>query len=168
MFILFIGGNLVDYNEQLSESFTLGEMTRSNWASANLVNNQPDMKSLNNLELLCQSILQPLRNSLGQPIRINSGYRNPVVNKGVGGVKTSAHIYGLAADITCPQFGDPVTLGEYLVTLLQRSNIKWDQIIYEHLGGSKWLHVAVKHPDGRQRMQVLTIDRKGTREGLKR
>ena len=156
----------MDQNEQLSRSFSLTEMTRSNWALAKRIANQPDMKAMNNLELLCQSILQPLRDSLGQPIRINSGYRNPEVNKGVGGVKTSAHVYGLAADITCPQFGDPVTLGEYLVTLLKRSNIKWDQIIYEHLGGSKWLHVGVKHPDGRQRMQVLTIDSKGTREGL--
>ena len=50
--------------------------------------------------LLCQKVLQPLRDKFGSAIIVNSGYRSPAVNKAVGGVPTSQHVRGEAADIT--------------------------------------------------------------------
>ena len=81
---------------KLSNNFTLSELT---YTSTNLPN-IPMKTELDSLILLTNKILQPLRDMYDKPIHINSGYRSPVVNKKVGGVATSQHIKGEAADIT--------------------------------------------------------------------
>lgn len=52
-----------------------------------------------NIERLCTHLLDPIRESIGRPILINSGYRSPEHNRRVGGSPTSDHLRGLAADI---------------------------------------------------------------------
>lgn len=81
---------------RLSPNFTLEELTRS--ASHPEIRNVPDMAQLRNLVLLCVRILQPLRDAIGRPVRITSGFRCPKLNKAVGGATTSRHLTGQAAE----------------------------------------------------------------------
>ena len=85
-------------NFMLTEHFSYNEMTRSTWAETHRVDNTPDALQLAALENLCHVLLEPLRRQFG-PIRINSGFRSPEVNEGVGGVGCSKHLSGEAMDI---------------------------------------------------------------------
>jgi len=99
----------------LSNNFTLGEFLRSNTAERdeNLKQEQynPPPNVEENLQYLVKTTLQPIRSKLGFSIRINSGYRCPMLNKLVGGSATSQHCLGEAADCELsPRFlTDPTT-----------------------------------------------------------
>ena len=89
----------------LSQHFRLSEFTRSATASARGIDNTLNQSNaehsriINNLRTLCENVLEPLRQHFNVPIRINSGYRSPALNKAVGGAKRSYHLQGRAADI---------------------------------------------------------------------
>ena len=80
----------------LSPHFTLEEMTVTKTGLKNV----PNVSQINHLRMLCVNILEPLRERIGQPIHVNSAFRSSLVNKAVGGVATSQHLSGDAADIT--------------------------------------------------------------------
>ena len=80
---------------QLTPNFSLAELTRTGSGHSN----EPDEAGRKRLLLLCQEVLEPLRKLWGVPIRVNSGYRSPEVNKAIGGAKGSQHMSGEAADI---------------------------------------------------------------------
>ena len=144
---------------KLSEHFTLQELTISDWASRNNVDNTPTPDIVENLRILAAK-LEEIRTVLDQPIHVNSGYRSPKVNKAIGGKPTSSHQYGLAADIRS-DFGTP----EQVCTAIMESGIKFDQLILEFPtpDGGGWTHIGV----GKQmRQQVLTINRHGVFTGL--
>jgi hypothetical protein len=106
---------MVELTMPLSKNFTLGELLRSNTVERdeNLKREQYDPSSeiVDNLKYLVETALQPIRTQLGFPIRINSGYRCPMLNKLVGGSATSQHCRGEAADCEIsPRFmTDPQT-----------------------------------------------------------
>ena len=75
---------------KLSPNFTLGEMADSRTALLAGIDNTPDRHQLRALRVLCQQVLQPIRDRFG-PVRITSGFRNPATNEAVGGVPLSAH-----------------------------------------------------------------------------
>ena len=79
--------------------FTLEELTYSLTAEKNHIANVPTAEAVRNLELLTKCVLDPLREAWGSPIIVTSGYRCEELNKHVGGVKTSYHLRGMAADI---------------------------------------------------------------------
>ena len=81
---------------RLSKNFTLAELTKT---STGLPNNPSDVE-IERLKILCEKVLQPLRDEFNAPIIVNSGYRSQQVNKAVGGVPTSMHLIGCASDIT--------------------------------------------------------------------
>ena len=83
---------------QLTPHFTLEELTKTKTGLSNV----PNVEQTNQLRLLCRDILEPLRH-YGEcaPIIVDSAFRSPVVNKSVGGVPTSQHLLGQAADIHC-------------------------------------------------------------------
>lgn len=82
--------------------FTLEEMCKSSTARRLGLTNYPQREEIfDNLRTLVDKVLDPAREMLGSPIIVNSGYRCPRVNKEVGGVKTSQHMKGEAADIYC-------------------------------------------------------------------
>ena len=94
---------MADLSTRLSANFTLKELVRSSTAERDEAlkleqENVPD-DVLGNLQYLTQTVLQPIRTRLDFPIRVNSGYRCPHVNKLVGGSGTSQHCVGEAADI---------------------------------------------------------------------
>src|SRR5882672_9303456 len=85
-------------NEQLSPHFTLTELTNSEIALRKGIDNSPSEAIVANLTRVCAEMLEPIRNVLGVPLHINSGYRCREVNTAVGGAVNSAHIDGRAAD----------------------------------------------------------------------
>lgn len=149
----------MDLQQNLSKSFKLIELTRSAKADQLGIKNVPNEVELKRLKELCTKILQPVRDAIEVPIRINSGLRGEALNKAVGGVSTSAHRLGYAADIVAPAYkgGDVKALCIFVANLLKSKNIKYDQIILEKVGGAVWCHIGLKNQDGQQRGQNLTI-----------
>lgn len=91
-----------------------------------LANNIPNWDSLENLLILCEKILDPLRDAFGKPLFVNSGYRSNFVNEAVGGVSTSQHKLGCAADVSVRS---DCSLFE-LFELVQELHLPFDQLIY--------------------------------------
>ena len=133
----------------LSSSFTLAEMTRSNTATRKEIDNTPPPASLENLRDLSTYILQPLRDHFGTPIRINSGYRCPELNAEIGGSKTSQHMEGRAADIDVPG-KSPLEVAQAIVEL----DLPFDQVIHEFRA---WVHVS--YDPNRDRRAQLTAEK---------
>jgi zinc D-Ala-D-Ala carboxypeptidase len=139
----------------LSKNFSLAEMLESQTATRFGVSEQfrPSKIVVDNLTLLCTHILQPLRDKLGTPIRISSGYRHKRTNELVGGASTSQHVRGQAADLIS---ADPNVSNATIFETIQRLNLPFDQLIWEF--GTKlnpsWVHVSYGE---RHRRQVLYV-----------
>lgn len=137
-------------------NFPLHELLRSHTATVKGISNEPTPLHLSNLRRLTRS-LELIRTLLGNnPMPVSSGYRSAALNAEIGGSKTSAHSYGLAADFTCPRFGTP----EEIVRAIANSDIEFDQLILERLNGKEWVHFGL--PKAKYRRQVLLIDDNGT------
>lgn len=137
---------------KLTQHFTLEEMTHSDYAVAHGINNSANEIVQENLMMLCTLILEPLRAAVGEPIIINSGFRNPTVNAGVGGVKTSHHLQGLAADINLKS---QAQLKQMLEILKQNTHL--DLALIERSKSSKWLHVQLPLKNHIPRRRISTI-----------
>lgn len=118
---------------KLGKYFTIEELT---YTSVGVINT-PNGDELANLKLLVENILDPLRELYGKPIHINSGFRNKVVNKLVGGNVSSAHLLGCAADITCRSKGE----NKKLFNLI-KNNFEFRQLINEY--DYSWIHVEYR------------------------
>ena len=134
----------------LTPHFTLAEMTASQTANREGIDNTPDSQTIANLVLLCQT-LESVRSLAGGPILISSGYRSKALNRKVGGAASSAHVRGLAADIIAIS----LTPRELARRILD-SGLPFDQLILEFDG---WVHLGLAEASPRR--EVLTI-RKGT------
>ena len=117
-------------------NFTIQELTASTTAAAKKINNDPTPEAAENLKLLVDNILDPLRDAYGKPIRVNSGYRSPALNAAMKGSKTSQHMKGQAADITAGSKQDNKKLFE----LAQELNLPYCQLIDER--GFSWVHIS--------------------------
>ena len=128
--------------------FTMGEMMRSDTAARKGINNKCTKEDAERLKKLIENVLDPLREAYGKPIKVNSGYRCPELNKAVGGSKTSDHMKGCAADIV----GTPNTKSENkrLFELVKSLDLPFDQLIDEK--NLSWVHVS--HREGNNRKQV--------------
>ena len=142
---------------KLSENFTLEELIRSNTAERMGIDNVPkDEKVVENLRSLCLEVLQPLRDYVGAPVHINSGYRCPELNMEVGGVKNSQHCRGEAADI---RIVSPKQGREWAAWI--EDNCRFDQMLLErNKNGAVWLHVSCKRDasKNRQSFKILKIE----------
>jgi hypothetical protein len=125
---------------QLSKNFSLAEFTKSETATRKGLDNTPTPEVIQNLQKLVDNIIQPIREAIGKPIKINSGYRAPEVNASVGGSKTSDHCKGQAADIEINGMANG-DLAQYIV-----DNYKFTQVILEFytagIPDSGWVHVS--------------------------
>lgn len=125
-------------NFQLTPHFSYYEMTRSAWAERRHCDNTPDSLQLAALENLCRVLLEPLRQQFG-PIRINSAFRSPVVNEGVGGVGCSKHLSGEAVDLYLPSLETGRAYYRWIL-----ANVDFDQLLFEHRrDGAMWIHCSV-------------------------
>jgi zinc D-Ala-D-Ala carboxypeptidase len=145
----------------LSENFTLEELTHSEMALRRGFDNSPSPAAYENLIRLA-NLLEQVRKLLGKPLLINSGYRSKEVNDAVGSKDSSQHRIGCAADIRVPGM-NPKEVCDAIIA----SDIQYDQLIrefWEEDRGGGWTHISVANtanltPKG----QTLIIDKKGTR-----
>ena len=129
---------------RISKNFTFEEFTKSDIAKAHHINNAiTDWDVRDNIIALVDNVLQPLREEWNAPIFINSGYRCKELNELVGGVETSQHRKGQAADCGC---SDPYALAK----LAKKMGLVWDQMILY----PSFLHLSYRE-DGKNRMQIL-------------
>lgn len=142
-------------NANLSEHFVLGEMTKSN--SHPEVYNIPSHEAIANLKRVC-GWLEVLRERSGGPIRINSGYRSPQLNKKVGGAPTSNHLTGCAADIRVDNMKQLIRYAAILLDYADESKQDFDELLIEkNRYGAIWLHFAVRPKDNRRKIMILSV-----------
>ncbi|MDE6464357.1 MAG: peptidase M15 [Muribaculaceae bacterium] len=127
--------------------FSIEELTRSTTATARGIDNTPDAAARAALVRLADAVLDPLREAYGKPVKVNSGYRCPKLNRAVGGVATSHHLRGMAADIT----GGSPEENRRLFDLARSLQLPFTQLIDER--GFRWLHIS--HDPADIRRQVL-------------
>jgi hypothetical protein len=91
-----------------------------------------------------------------EPIIINSGYRSPAVNKAVGGVPTSNHLTGCAADIRVSGIEQLIRYATILLDISDESQEDFDELLIEHSPkGSYWLHFAVRPSGNRRKVRLI-------------
>ena len=128
----------------ISKNFKWSEFTHSDTAKRLHINNEVTTWEVrDNIIALVDDILQPLRDAWGGPLFINSGYRCLELNKAVGGVPTSQHVLGQAADVGCT---DPFALA----SLAKQMKLDFDQMIVY----PSFVHFSYKR-NGENRGQVL-------------
>tara|TARA_R110000764_G_C10750592_1_gene352182 strand:+ start:62 stop:526 length:465 start_codon:yes stop_codon:yes gene_type:complete len=141
---------------RLTDNFTLSELTKSQTAERCGFDNSPDKEQVDNLVLLCENVLQPIREHFKMPVVISSGYRSPNVNKQIGSSSRSQHCKGQAADIEIPGLSNQ-ELSEWIV-----DNLSFDQLILEFYDGidpnSGWVHVSYVEKET-NRGEYLTAER---------
>ncbi len=147
---------------QLTQHFTLAELTKSSTAERLELDNTPPPEVLPALTRTAE-MLERIRSTLGVPVTVTSGYRAWAVNKAVGGVTTSDHAQGRAADIVAPRYGTPLQIARALAPLVDVLGI--GQLIYERFGSTSWVHVSTRVPDKRVN-RVITITSAGTQLGV--
>lgn len=135
--------------------FSIEELCQSETAERLKIDNTPTPEVKINLKYFIERILDPLRESWGSAIIVNSGYRCPVLNKAVKGSKTSAHLTGWAVDIR-PKNGEIEEFKKHVVEFFKGR--MWDQIILEKSGSAIWVHIGLFNNSGKQRRQIFSIN----------
>ena len=136
---------------KLTANFSLLELTKSQTAERKGIDNTPSPEHQENLKLLCESVLQPVRDHFGKVVTISSGYRSPELCTAIGSKITSQHAKGQAADFEI--FGvSNKTLADYI-----DSELHYDQLILEYWNesdpNSGWVHCSFSA--GNNRKQYL-------------
>jgi zinc D-Ala-D-Ala carboxypeptidase len=121
-------------NQNLSANFTLYEFLSSHSISEQF---EPPQLIVDNLKLLCDNILQPLRARINTPLKITSGYRCLRLNTMIKGSRNSQHLLGQAADIEDFKNGNLELFNE-----IKTSGFPFDQLINEF--NFSWVHVSFR------------------------
>ena len=142
----------------LTQHFTLSEMTKSETALRHDMDNTPPQEVISSLQELAVNVLQPVREHFDKGVKVNSGYRSPDVNAKVGGSRTSDHCRGMAADIEIP--GVPnAELAEWI-----KANLPFTQVILEFytqgVPDSGWVHVSYD-PDNLKKQTLTAVKQDG-------
>ena len=136
----------------LTKNFTLSEMTKSDTALRLGLENQPDEQQLAALQVLCEKVLQPVRDYYGMGVKVNSALRTLPVNRAVGSGDSSHHVRGMAADIEIPGIPN-AEVAEWIA-----EHLDFTQLILEFyqigVPDSGWVHVSYVPEDLKK--QVLT------------
>lgn len=118
-------------------NFTEAEFTAT---SKPVINRLPAIFAPNAQETL--DMLQRIRDLVGKPIIVTSGYRSAELNRMVGGVPTSDHQFAMAGDIVSPAYGTPLQLARFLAPRVEELGI--GQLIYETTRTAQWVHVSTR------------------------
>ena len=138
----------------LTQNFTLHEMTKSETALRQGMANEPSETEINNLRTLCEEVLQKVRDYYGMGVKVNSGFRHPLVNAKVGGSATSDHCKGMAADVEIPGIAN-AELAQWIA-----DNCQFRQLILEFytpgIPDSGWVHVSYDPNDLKKQVMTAT------------
>ena len=151
----------MDMDQKLSPHFSLREMTQSSTALRLGIDNTPSQGVVNALTLVCDEILEPVRDEYGVPFSPSSGYRCPELNEAIGGSENSQHCLGQAVDFEVPGV-DNTELCSFV-----SEQLAFDQLILEYYvsgqPNSGWIHASVVGENkmvvsDMNRSEVLTFD----------
>ena len=134
----------------ISKHVSYKEGVYSNTAIRLGLNNDPTDDHLANMKLIAEKVFEPLRMHVGGPIKINSFYRGPELNKAIGGSAKSQHCHGQAMDID-DTYGH-ASNAEMFNWI--KANLDYDQMIWEFGTDENpnWVHVSyVNSSDNRKR-----------------
>ena len=170
----------IDKSLKLTEHFSLSEMCTTSVQTAD--HNFPSQEVITNLKRLCgwlealraypeasprpllkegeknaPHLTSPGGGKQGTSIYINSGYRSPAVNKAVGGVATSNHLTGCAADIRCTGIEQAIVYAFHLLMISRDWKEDFDELLVEHNSrtGNYWLHFAVRAKGNRRKIKFI-------------
>lgn len=129
--------------------FTIAELCKSETADRLGIDNRCKKEHVDNMTALVDNVLDPLRESYGKPIQVNSGFRCPALNRAVKGSSTSDHMAGRAADIT----GGSTKENKRLFYLIQELGLPFDQLIDEK--NFSWVHVSYCKEGNRKQILAL-------------
>jgi hypothetical protein len=143
---------------KLSSNFSLKELTASQTAERKGINNNPNEDQIDKLKLLCENVLQKVRDHYSKVVTVSSGYRSPELCVAIGSSQNSQHAKGEAADFEI--FG----LSNAELCKWIADNLEFDQMILEYHKldepNSGWIHCSYKSEDNRK--QILRAYRNGT------
>lgn len=135
---------------KITNNLTLAELINSQTAISKKIDNSPTNEHLKNLVEIANNVFQPLRDGIGKPIRISSGYRSEKLNKAVGGSNTSQHSKGQALDLVATAGYTNKDIFDFI-----KNNLEFDQLIWEFGTNENphWVHVS--YAKGKNRNQIL-------------
>jgi len=143
---------------QLSKHFKLDEFLKSQTATRLNIEEQfnPSEVVINNLKILVEECLEPLRVAYKKPIYISSGYRSPKLNTAVKGAKNSQHLKGQAADL---EAANNLDLYNFILKMKKEGKLNFDQLINEYpkKGIPSWVHISfINKTTNRNQILVIT------------
>ncbi|HEZ5227648.1 TPA: ATP-binding protein [Neisseria meningitidis] len=144
---------------QITEHFSLKELTRSETARRLGLQNVPSDAEMANIQYTAEQ-LEKIRAYVGRGIVVTSCFRSERVNKAVGGSPTSAHRFGLAAD--CDAIGlTSLAFAKEIIKMRDEGEIKFDQLILEfpERGDGAWVHIGFRR-NNPMRNQIMTATKK--------
>ena len=139
---------------KLSKHFSLSELSKSSTAERQGIDNEPGTMARDNLTLVCDEILEPVREHYGIPFAPNSGFRCLELNRAIGSSDRSQHVTGQAVDFEIPGVANKD------VALWVKDNCSFDQLILEFYRegdpSSGWVHCSyVNKKDDRKSARVF-------------
>jgi len=142
--------------KKISPHITFREATFSNTAIRHGIINHPGVRELEAMKLVAEKIFEPVRKHFGKPILVNSFYRNPEVNRLVGGSKTSQHMKGEAIDMDAIE---STGLTNRQIFEWIKENLEFDQLLWEW--GNKqnpaWVHCSYRKEGNRNQILYIGI-----------
>ncbi len=123
--------------DKLSPHFSYDEMTRSQTAERNSIDNTPKIENVENLIALCENILEPVRVHFKKPATVTSGFRCIELNRKIGSTDRSQHTKGEAADFVINGSSTVTDVWKWIID----SDLDFDQVIQEF---GRWVHVSYK------------------------
>lgn len=141
--------------------FTDAEFTRSDTAKRLGIKNEMLNFQKANFHEMRDNVLNPFREEWGAPIIVSSGFRSVALNAAVGGVRTSAHLFGYGIDMV-PSGGRSVSeLFDALKWWLLRKNKRFDQLLMErNAEGTEWVHFGYRNKEGAARGRIDKINKR--------
>ena len=140
---------------RLSQNFTLAELIKSQTAERKSINNNPNEDNIENLQRLCEHILQPVRDHFGKVVSVSSGFRSPELCVAIGSSTTSQHASGQAADFEIYGVSNK-ELADYIA-----DNLDFDQLILEFWKpeepNSGWVHCSYKGADQNRKEYLRAV-----------
>lgn len=151
----------INTNFQITKDFSYKEFVYSNTAEKYGIKNVPNKEELENIIKLVKTVIQPIRDRYGKPIKINSGFRCNELNshKDIKGAANSDHRFGAAADIKAAD-GNNRELFNVIVKMIRNGEIKCRQLLWEYgtRSAPRWVHVSINHSKNRQKNnEILSI-----------
>lgn len=139
----------------MSKYFRLSELTYSETAYKNKIDNTPNQEEREHLEELME-FMDGFRAYWGGPLLVSSGFRCEALNTLVGGAKNSSHRYGWGVDFV-PANNKKMECYEKFQEYLKDK--EFDELLLERNSRGKiWLHFALKSYQGKQRRKIRTLE----------